>query len=489
MVNDTRTADTDKTSCLEFVFQQSLANLGNPHTQHHFVLVDVDDTSIIAIRLNNSNLVEIYCYQFVSGIEIYLIHSSIKKIIYVVILLQRYKKNGETRKKIEKKLYIKIKFVNLQQKSKTTIWSMKKIITMLMLVMFSISAYTQELKIKNFSVAANDISASQYERKDNKGVACALVKILIVGSIKDVKGNVVGEIADKGSEKWVYVQNGSKTLQLTVADGKTLSVDFNSYGIPEVMSKATYLLEILEPTAMRLTKDVETVTVNGVTFKMIRVDGGTFKMGTNKNTKFSNLESPVHEVTLSTYYIGETEVTNELWCAVTKRAKKYSFQQLPQSDVSWSECKEFTSKLSQLTGLKFRLLTEAEWEFAAKGGNKSKGYKFSGGNDFRKVGWTDRLRQGERVHTVKGKIPNELGIYDMTGNVDEWCEDWYSEYPAESQLNPVGQQSAIYPNKKIIRGGYYGGDEAAQFYVFHRKYFSFSDRSAEVGFRLAVSAE
>ena len=237
---------------------------------------------------------------------------------------------------------------------------------LLFLVMVS-SVHAQEWSVKNFCVAANDISASQYERKDNKGVACALVKILMVGSIKDVKGNVVGEIADKGSEKWVYIQKGSKSLQVTVADGKTLSVDFKSYGIPEVMSKATYLLEILEPTAMRLTKDVETVTVNGVTFKLIRVDGGTFTMGSKKipsNQKqfyYELRHDREHQVTLSTFYICETEITNELWRSINKRSAKYANPKFPQNQVSWFECCSFAEELSKSTGLNFRLPAEAEW--------------------------------------------------------------------------------------------------------------------------------
>ena len=313
---------------------------------------------------------------------------------------------------------------------------MKSVMTMLMLIIFSISVNAQEWSIKNFSVAANDISASQYERKDNKGVSCALVKILMVSDIKEVKGNVVGEIINKGSEKWVYVQKGSKSLQLTVAEGNILSIDFNRYGIPEVKSKSTYLLEIEEPMVVQLRKEVETVTVNGVSFKMIRVDGGTFTMGNNKlkyRDKKAKIFHPEHQVTLSTFYICETEITNELWCSIIQRAEKYVDNQRPQTNMSWMECCSFADRLSNLTGLDFRLPTEAEWEYAARGGKKSKGYKYAGSNNPEEVG----LVGYHYVVRVKSYKPNELGIYDMTGNASEWCLDGYDYYPSEPQVDPI----------------------------------------------------
>ena len=371
----------------------------------------------------------------------------------------------------------------------------KKIFKLILLFLVMVSSvHAQEWSVKNFSVASNDISASQYERKDSKGVACALVKILMVGSIKDVKGNVVGEIADKGSEKWVYVQKGSKSLQVTVADGKTLSVDFKSYGIPEVMSKATYLLEILEPTAMRLTKDVETVTVNGVTFKLIRVDGGTFTMGSKKipsNQKqfyYELRHDREHQVTLSTFYICETEITNELWRSINKRSAKYANPKFPQNQVSWFECCSFAEELSQITGLNFRLPTEAEWEFAARGGNKSKGYKYSGSNNLKEAGWWSK--DDVDLHAV-GYKANELGIYDMTGNVAEWCLDTFSRYDYECkpQTDPIGEDDE-HPERKCVRGGdYMGSNKDCEMFTVSRNYMTDVKYDRTVGFRLVVPVD
>ena len=374
---------------------------------------------------------------------------------------------------------------------------MRNLITTLMLVLLSISVDAQEWSIKNFSVAANDISASQYERKDDKGTACALVKILMVGSVKEVKGNVVGEVVNKGSEKWVYVQKGSKSLQLTVAEGKTLSVVFNSFGIQEVKSKTTYLLEISEPMTMRLTKEVETITVNGITFKLIRVDGGTFTMGSNKlpsepdRSLYGTYHDPEHQVTLSTFYICETEITNELWRSINTQSAKYANPQFPQNNVSWFECCSFAEELSQITGLNFRLPTEAEWEYAAKGGKKSKGYKYSGSNNLKEAGWWDE--KDVDLHSVKYSA-NELGIYDMTGNVAEWCLDSFSLYDnsGKSQKDPIGENDD-HPERKCVRGGSYLSSERNNkkygLYTVSRKYKTDVEYERELGFRLVVPVE
>ena len=121
--------------------------------------------------------------------------------------------------------------------------------------------------------------------------------------------------------------------------------------------------------------------------------------------------------------------------------------------VSWNDCQEFIKKLNALTGKNFRLPTEAEWEYAARGGKKSRGYKYSGSNNIDDVAWYPENSSG--THPVKAKQSNELGIYDMSGNVDEWCQDWYGRYSSDAQTNPTGPNSGAY---RIIRGGYYYGD-------------------------------
>ena len=139
-------------------------------------------------------------------------------------------------------------------------------------------------------------------------------------------------------------------------------------------------------------------------------------------------EKPAHQVTLSDYYIGETEVTQALWKAVMgTNPSNFKGDSNPVEKVSWNDCQEFIRKLNSLTGRTFRLPTEAEWECAARGGNQSKGYKYSGSNKIKDVAWYDGNSK-DKTHAVKTKPSNELGLYDMSGNVNEWCWDLYGAY-------------------------------------------------------------
>ena len=195
----------------------------------------------------------------------------------------------------------------------------------------------------------------------------------------------------------------------------------------------------------------EIITVNDVNFKMIRVEGGTFQMG---STSGESDEKPVHEVTVSSFLIGETEVTQELWEAVMGSNPSYlKGSKRPVEQVSWDDCQTFITKLNELTGKTFRLPTEAEWEYAARGGNKSKGYTYSGSNTIDDVAWYYG-NSGNTTHDVATKSPNELGIYDMSGNVYEWCQDWMSSYESSSQTNPTGPSSG---SGRVYRGGSWYG--------------------------------
>ena len=194
------------------------------------------------------------------------------------------------------------------------------------------------------------------------------------------------------------------------------------------------------------------LTVNGVSFDMAYVDGGTFDMGATSEhgSDADSDEYPVHSVTLSGYYIGMCEVTQELWEAVMGSNPSYfKGAQKPVESVSWNDCKNFIKKLSSLTGRTFRLPTEAEWEYAARGGNKSLHYKYSGSDNIDEVAWYNN-NSGRSTHAVGTKSPNELGIYDMSGNVWEWCSDWYGGYSAGAQTNPQGPSSGSY---RVLRGG------------------------------------
>ncbi|MEE1288491.1 MAG: SUMF1/EgtB/PvdO family nonheme iron enzyme [Bacteroidaceae bacterium] len=192
--------------------------------------------------------------------------------------------------------------------------------------------------------------------------------------------------------------------------------------------------------------------VNGVQFRMKYVEGGTFMMGAlgDDNEAYDD-EKPAHKVTLDSYYIAETQVTQELWQAVMGRNKGDIHRPV---DVSWNDCQDFIKKLNRFTRKNFSLPTEAQWEYAARGGKKSKGYKFSGSNSLGDVAWYNG-NSNSMPHSVAQKQSNELGLYDMTGNVWEWCQDWFdSNYYANSpQNNPQGPSSGVF---RVLRGGYWG---------------------------------
>ena len=227
----------------------------------------------------------------------------------------------------------------------------------------------------------------------------------------------------------------------------------------------------------------ETFTVNGVSFKMIFVEGGTFTMGaSDDDPDANNMEKPAHEVTLSNYYIGETEVTQALWVAVMGSNPSYFTGDMrPVEDVTWGKCQGFITTLNQMTGMNFRLPTEAEWEYAARGGNKSKGYKYAGSNAIDDVAWYNSNAYSQ-THVVATKAPNELGIYDMSGNVYEWCQDWYRNYSSEAQTDPTGPTSGTY---RVHRGGNWTHD-AGYCRVSRRWYSHYSGHSNDIGLRLVL---
>jgi formylglycine-generating enzyme required for sulfatase activity len=229
-------------------------------------------------------------------------------------------------------------------------------------------------------------------------------------------------------------------------------------------------------------------SVNGVTFEMVYVQGGAFTMGCTgeQGSDCESNEKPTHRVTLSSYYMGKYEVTQALWKAVMGSNPSYfRGDNLPVENVSWEDANDFIRKLNALTGKNFRLPTEAEWEFAARGGNKSEGMKYSGGYSLGNVGWYDD-NSGTKTHSVGQKTPNELGIYDMSGNVYEWCSDWYDGYSSSSQSNPTGASSGSY---RVARGGSWNDTDASDCRVAYRGLSYPSSGGNRLGFRLARSSK
>ncbi|WP_337949512.1 SUMF1/EgtB/PvdO family nonheme iron enzyme [Prevotella sp.] len=193
---------------------------------------------------------------------------------------------------------------------------------------------------------------------------------------------------------------------------------------------------------------------DGVSIDMVRVEAGTFTMGETVDIKDSYDFVKKHQVTLTNdYYIGKYEVTQALWKAVMgNNPSNLKGDNLPVEQVSWDDCQEFLSKLNSITSKTFRLPTEAEWEYAARGGNKSRGYQYSGSNNLSDVAWYGD-NSGSKTHPVGSKQANELGIYNMAGNVCEWCQDRFGKYISSSQVNPTGANRGSY---RVIRGGCWG---------------------------------
>ena len=227
--------------------------------------------------------------------------------------------------------------------------------------------------------------------------------------------------------------------------------------------------------------------VNGVPFDMQRVEGGVFIMGGTyeQHRESISTDLPTHTVALNTYYIGTTEVTQALWKAVMPEWNFLDDFFTPTHSmayISWYDCQEFIRRLDSITGLPFRLPTESEWEFAARGGNRSLGYRFAGSNIIDSVSWYLN-NAGFRQHQVASRWSNELALYDMTGNLSEWCSDWYGRYHLGTEPNPKGPENGKW---KVLRGGHFGNCED-NLYLSRREFLDPNEATNYCGLRLALT--
>lgn len=224
------------------------------------------------------------------------------------------------------------------------------------------------------------------------------------------------------------------------------------------------LLLLLATTALHAQPSEGVVSIkvtDSVSVEMVWVKGGTFTMGNNATPKGVKLTyalaRPEHKVTVSGYWIGRYEVTQALWTAVMgSNPSKFVSDSLPVESVSWVEAQQFVLLLSQMTGRRFRLPTEAEWEYAARGGVRQP-YAGCDRGELDEHCWYCVNSEG-KTHPVGQLKPNALGLYDMSGNVAEWCQDWVSEYPGDDQENPRGPKEG---ENRVLRGGHYGSTSAA----------------------------
>ena len=234
-------------------------------------------------------------------------------------------------------------------------------------------------------------------------------------------------------------------LQITLTK-ETMAIQQSTVAQPTVAQQP-----VVQPTVTN-SDNISIPVKDGISIDMVRVEAGTFTMGATSEMKDPwDDEKPAHQVTLTNdYYICKYEVTQALWQAVMgNNPSNFKGDNLPVENVSWKDCQKFLSKLNNTTGKSFRLPTEAEWEYAARGGKKSRGYQYNGSNNLSDVAWYDD-NSGKKTHAVGTKQPNELGIYDMSGNVWEWCQDRYGKYSSSSQVNPTGANSGSY---RVLRGG------------------------------------
>ena len=287
-----------------------------------------------------------------------------------------------------------------------------------------------------------------------------------------------------------------KLLKLKSFSQQLAQEGFQEIHINYVFDSICYALGWLDLPPEEITQEQISQSANkrhfdvyGAKFTMVQIDGGSFDMGATPEQGIYAAfdEKPSLQVTVSNYYIGETQVTQELWQAVMgDNPSHFKGNSLPVERVSWDECEDFIERLNAITGCVFRLPTEAEWEFAARGGNKTNHTKFAGANDDSKsdVMW---FKDNSKVksHEVKSKVPNELGLYDMSGNVSEWCNDWYFNSYANSgsRVNPTGPS---FGTTKVYRGGSWD-DKPLACRVSKRANMNPIYRNKLVGLRLAAT--
>ena len=312
------------------------------------------------------------------------------------------------------------------------------------------------------------------------------------GSIVETSG-ISGDVDDDNN---VNIGDVTYLIDLLLNGGATPpGADVDGDGkvtIADVTSLIDMLLTTPAEPVVLESGDIETITVNGVSFNMVYVASGTFEMGAPPEAYY-NVDNcrPVHQVTLSDYYIGQTEVTQELWTAVMGSNPSYYVEsnQQPVHMITWANCQSFITKLNQLTGKNFRLPTEAEWEYAARGADKTNGYDYAGGvqDDLDDICWNSHNTASDNytwgAHPVAMKRPNEIGLYDMSGNVEEWLNDYYAAYTADAQVNPQGPATGT---NRCLRGGCYSHNWW-DLRVFQRHSGTPSDKHPFWGMRLALS--
>ena len=302
--------------------------------------------------------------------------------------------------------------------------------------------------------------------------------------IYEIKLDADTVISEATKARWAELSRIESTLRETTS---VRSAGENAVTTPEFEKEKSENSSIKSEELPAKTESSADFFLDQFTGKFILVKGGTFNMGcTSEQQDCYRDEKPVHQVTLSDFYIGETEVTQAQWKSVMgdNPSSFKDCDDCPVERVSWNDVQEFITRLNARAGIpRYRLPTEAEWEYAARGGSISQGYQYAGSSDLNEVAWYV-VNSGSKTHPVKGTKPNELGVYDMSGNVFEWCSDRKGDYTAESQTNPQGPSEG---GERVIRGGCWG-DYARDCRVALRYLIEPGYGDFYIGFRLATSA-
>ena len=311
-------------------------------------------------------------------------------------------------------------------------------------------------------------------------ISLLAVLILLNGvvSAQSLRSILKGGSSSLSVSGYYAVPSKSNSPQSNTSSGSAISTSQDNSDLPQTTMDNSFHTNPDLPSTI-------TITVGNVSLEMIKVEAGTFIMGctSEQGGDCNSDESPCHRVTISSdFYIGKYEVTQDLWEEVMgTNPSEYKGSDRPVERVSWNDCMAFCDELRRMTGKHFRLPTEAEWEYAARGGNKTTNAKYSGSASVDKVAWYGG-NSVNQTHPVGKLRANELGIYDMSGNVWEWCSDWCGSYGSGSQTDPYGASSG---QSRVLRGGCWcSGAGACR--VSYRDRISPSFRSYYFGFRVVL---
>lgn len=336
------------------------------------------------------------------------------------------------------------------------------VVLVLILALTNLSVKAQKLKLDSFE-ETTELSALQYPVNDNNGVKCALVKVGIVAENPRFEG--VFKFEKKDGEYWVYIPENFEQFLLKTDNYVPLNCKFEP-----VKSGYTYRAIILQD-GNRGGDGAEEINIDvpgtGQSISLVKVNPGMFEMGaTQEQASKEDDEKPAHWVRISRpFFIALTEVTQALWEAVMGTNPSVFVEPAkPVENISWADAQLFINKLNQMTGKTFAMPTEAQWEYAARGGHKSSLYRYSGSNDSQEVGWSG-LNSMNRSHDVGKLKPNEIGVYDMSGNVWELCRDYKGPYPKGNVTDP----EATSGKERVRRGGAWNSDESQLRNAYRRR--------------------